>query len=73
MDSDKRLSQEEIDALFDEVSEAWRQEEEQLEIEFQRKMGNVPPPVPKCTCGAKHTSFPNHHLSWCDLGDNCGK
>ena len=20
-----------------------------------------------CTCGAKHTSFPNHHLDWCDL------
>jgi len=20
----------------------------------------------KCTCGAKHTSFPKHHLAWCD-------
>jgi hypothetical protein len=24
----------------------------------------------KCTCGAKHTSSPNHHLSYCDLKDN---
>lgn len=22
-----------------------------------------------CTCGAKHTSFPNHHYDWCDLGE----
>jgi hypothetical protein len=21
-----------------------------------------------CTCGASHTSFPNHHARWCDLG-----
>lgn len=20
-----------------------------------------------CTCGAKHTSFPNHHSDWCDI------
>jgi hypothetical protein len=20
-----------------------------------------------CTCGAKHTSFPDHHSDWCDL------
>lgn len=23
--------------------------------------------VIKCTCGAKHTSFPDRHLDWCDL------
>ena len=22
-----------------------------------------------CTCGAKHTSNPDHHLSYCDAGD----
>lgn len=21
----------------------------------------------KCSCGAKHTSFPNHHEHWCDI------
>ena len=25
------------------------------------------PPVTKCTCGAAHTSFPNHHLKYCIL------
>lgn len=25
--------------------------------------------IPKCQCGAKHTSNPNHHLSWCDAKD----
>lgn len=24
------------------------------------------PVMIKCTCGAKHTSFPKHHLEWCD-------
>lgn len=23
--------------------------------------------IKECTCGAKHTSFKNKHLSWCDL------
>lgn len=29
-----------------------------------------PPAIPKsngCECGASHTSFPNHHLKWCQL------
>lgn len=29
------------------------------------------PPIPieesKCDCGAKHTSFPNHHSDWCTV------
>ena len=33
----------------------------------------LPPPIPmpeaksKCDCGAKHTSFPNHHSEWCTV------
>lgn len=23
--------------------------------------------MPSCECGAKHTSFNNHHLEWCPL------
>lgn len=25
------------------------------------------PKIKTCTCGAKHTSFPKHHSSWCDI------
>jgi hypothetical protein len=25
----------------------------------------TPPIIKKCDCGAKHTSFPNHHYHWC--------
>lgn len=23
--------------------------------------------IKRCTCGAKYTSFPNHHYDWCDI------
>jgi hypothetical protein len=26
----------------------------------------------KCTCGAQHTSFPDHHSEWCDIGQPSG-
>lgn len=28
---------------------------------------NPKPPLPNCECGAHHTAFPNHHLSFCPL------
>jgi hypothetical protein len=29
---------------------------------------NEPPPIPQnCDCGARHTSFPQHHMKWCSL------
>lgn len=30
-------------------------------------------PEKKCTCGAKHTSFPQFHLDWCDLDNKTNK
>lgn len=29
--------------------------------------GTIDKKEPKCQCGAKHTSFPNHHSYWCDV------
>lgn len=36
-----------------------------LSVDF--KAASMQSMTPKCECGAVHTSFPKHHLSWCPL------
>jgi hypothetical protein len=41
------------------------------EIEWPEMEEETPPPVPKvCECGAKFTSNPNHHMSWCPMKED---
>ena len=42
--------------LYNPFSKAF---DEALDLELKKEN--------KCTCGAKHTSFPEKHLGWCDL------
>lgn len=36
-----------------------------VDIRLLNSLGK--PRVKTCTCGAKHTSFPKHHSTWCDI------
>lgn len=44
----------EWEKMMDDLAKEW----EHLEPSKRPSLG--------CTCGAKHTSFPEYHLEWCD-------
>jgi hypothetical protein len=51
------------------LDELWLEWEKAEGFEVNRLIGSHRklPPIPQCTCGAKHTSNPKHHVDWCDL------
>lgn len=71
----KKLTQEEIAIAFDELFAELIRETGTLqdllakpEDYYWNAEESASNTVKKCDCGAKHTSFPNHHMSWCSLG-----